>query len=98
MAKTILIKPVISEKADALAEKSNRYTFYVNPSANKLEIKRAVKDMFGVEAIAVNTSILPRKSRSRFTKAGFVQGATKLRKKAVVTLAEGEEIDFYDNL
>jgi len=98
MAKTVLIKQVISEKSDKLAESSNRYTFYVHKDANKIEIKNAVKNMFGVDVIKVNTSILPRKFRSRFTKAGALTGTTALRKKAIVTLAEGDEIDFYDNI
>ena len=98
MAKTVLIKPVISEKADKMAESANRYTFYVHTDSNKIEIKKAVEAMFGVDVKAVNTSFLPRKFKSRFTKAGALTGTTALKKKAIITLAEGEEIDFYDNI
>jgi large subunit ribosomal protein L23 len=91
----VLIKPILSEKANKQAEKDNRYAFVVDRKANKLEIKRAVKEFYGVEVAAVNTSVLPGKTKSKFTKAGYIVGRKPAKKKAVVTLAEGETIDLY---
>jgi large subunit ribosomal protein L23 len=91
----VLIKPILSEKANKQAEKDNRYAFVVDRKANKLEIKRAVKEFYGVEVAAVNTSVIPGKTKSKFTKAGYITGRKPAKKKAVVTLAEGETIDLY---
>jgi large subunit ribosomal protein L23 len=91
----VLIKPILSEKANKQAEKDNRYAFVVDRKANKLEIKRAVKEFYGVEVAAVNTSVLPGKTKAKFTKAGYIVGRKPAKKKAVVTLAEGETIDLY---
>ena len=92
----ILIKPLISEKAMFQMENLEKYSFVVNPKANKIQIKNAVEDMYGVTVEAVNTSILPRKTRSRFTRAGVLKGKTKLVKKAIISLAEGDKIDFFE--
>jgi large subunit ribosomal protein L23 len=91
----VLIKPILSEKANKQAEKENRYAFVVDKKANKLEIKRAVKEFYGVEVADVNTSIIPGKTKAKFTKAGYIVGRKPAKKKAVVTLAEGETIDLY---
>jgi large subunit ribosomal protein L23 len=91
----VLVKPILSEKANKQAEKENRYAFVVDRKANKLEIKRAVKEFYGVEVAAVNTSVIPGKTKSKFTKAGYITGRKPAKKKAVVTLAEGEVIDLY---
>ncbi len=91
----VLIKPILSEKANKQAEKENRYAFVVDKKANKLEIKRAVKEFYGVDVAAVNTSIIPGKTKSKFTKAGYISGRKPAKKKAVVTLAEGDVIDLY---
>lgn len=96
MAKQIIFKPFITEKAEKNTEKLNQYTFLVNRNANKLEIKQAVEEMFGVQVESVNTCIMPAKSKSRFTKAGFVKGKTNVRKKAIVTVAQDDMIDFYE--
>lgn len=95
MAKQILVRPVITEKSDALAEKSQRYTFVVNKDANKIEIQKAVAEIYNVEVLAVNTMIMPSKTKSRNTRRGAIQGRVSPYKKAVVTLAEGETINFY---
>lgn len=96
MAKDIIIKPVISEKADQLAAKSRKYTFIVDKSANRLQIKEALKVMFPEVTISdVNTSIQPGKAKTRNTKSGVLKGFTSPTKKAVVTLAEGDELDIY---
>lgn len=94
----ILIKPVITEKMTDLGEKLNRYGFIVDKKANKIQIKQAVEDFYGVDVVAVNTMNYSGKEKSRFTKGGAITGRTNAFKKAIVTLAEGETIDFYSNI
>ncbi len=94
----ILIKPVLTEKANAQQEKLRRYAFKVAKKANKLEIKKAVEDLYGVSVEDVNTVIVPGKNKTRFTKAGFIKGVKPGYKKAYVTVAEGESIDLYSNI
>ncbi|MGX5819386.1 50S ribosomal protein L23 [Chitinophaga lutea] len=94
----VLIKPVISEKVNKATEKFNRFYFIVDKKANKLEIKKAVEDFYGVSVAEVNTMVMPGKNKTRFTKAGFISGRKPSFKKAVVTLAEGETIDLYANI
>ena len=91
----VLIKPILSEKANKQAEKQNRYAFVVDKKANKLEIKKAVEAFYGVQVADVNTSILPGKTKAKFTKAGYIVGRKPAKKKAIVTVAEGETIDLY---
>ena len=94
----ILVKPVLTEKANNQQEKLRRYTFKVNRKANKLEIKKAVEEFYGVSVIDVNTVVVPGKNKTRFTKAGFIKGVKPAYKKAYVTVAEGETIDLYSNI
>ncbi|MCM1035068.1 MAG: 50S ribosomal protein L23 [Paludibacter sp.] len=94
----IIIKPIVTEKMTVLGEKLNRYGFQVQKTANKIEIKKAVEDMYNVTVVAVNTSIVAPKMKTRYTKSGLIQGKTNAYKKAVVTLKEGETIDFYSNI
>jgi large subunit ribosomal protein L23 len=94
----IIQKPVITEKMTALGEKLNRYGFIVDKRANKLQIKQAVEELYGVEVAAVNTMNYDGKRKSRFTKTGVIAGKTNAFKKAVVTIAEGETIDFFSNI
>jgi large subunit ribosomal protein L23 len=94
----ILNKPIITEKMTDMGEKLNRYGFMVHKDANKVEIKKAVEELYGVEVVAVNTINYAAKSKSRFTKTGLINGKTKATKKAIITLAEGETIDFYSNI
>lgn len=94
----IIIKPIITEKMTALGEKMGRYGFVVDKRANKLQIKKAVKDLYGVEVEEVNTMTYAGKSKSRFTKSGVLTGKTNSYKKAIVTVAKGETIDFYSNI
>ncbi len=94
----VLVKPVLSEKANAQQDKLRRYAFRVSKQANKLEIKKAVEEFYGVTVINVNTSVLPAKSKTRSTKAGYIQGRKAGFKKALVTVAEGENIDLYGNI
>jgi large subunit ribosomal protein L23 len=94
----ILRKPILTEKASALTEKSNRFTFRVDHKANKLQIKQVIEKMYGVSVLAVNTMVVDGKVKSRNTKAGLVTGRSPKYKKAVVTLKDGETIDYYANV
>ena len=94
----IIIKPVITEKMTEMGEDLNRYGFIVNRKANKLQIKKAVEDLYGVEVVAVNTMTYRGKTKSRYTKTGIISGKTASYKKAIITVAEGETIDFYSNI
>lgn len=93
-----LIKPVISEKMSALSDKLNNYAFVVDRKANKIEIAKAVEDMYGVTVNDVRTLNVPAKKKSRFTKSGLVTGRKSGYKKAIVTITEGQEIDFYSEI
>lgn len=95
---SIIVKPIITEKMTAAGEKFNRYGFVVARKANKIEIKNAVEKMYGVTVETVNTQNYIGKIKSRNTKAGVVTGLVNRHKKAVVTLKEGETIDFYSNI
>jgi large subunit ribosomal protein L23 len=95
---SILIKPIITEKATSDSELFNRYAFVVNKKANKLEIKGAVEAAYGVSILSVKTLNYPIKRNTKFTKKGLVTGIKSGYKKAIIKLAEGESIDFYNNL
>ena len=94
----IIIKPIVTEKMTQISEKFNRVGFQVAHSANKIEIKKAVEEMYNVTVISVNTSNYHGKKKSRYTKAGIINGMTATYKKAIVTLKEGDTIDFYGNI
>lgn len=96
--KQVLIKPVITEKSTALQEDIQQYVFVVNKKANKLEIQKAIEEMYGVTVESVNTSIVRGKDKMRFTKSGVIDGRTSAYKKAFVKLVDGDEIDFYANI
>tara|TARA_B110001450_G_C17479769_1_gene423728 strand:+ start:460 stop:750 length:291 start_codon:yes stop_codon:yes gene_type:complete len=95
---SILIKPIITEKATNDSELYNRYTFVVDNNANKLEIKNAVEKAYGVSISSVRTLNYPIQRNTKFTKKGLVTGIKSGYKKAIVQLADGESIDFYNNL
>jgi len=94
----ILIKPLITEKMTIQGEKLNRYGFVVDRNANKVEIKKAVEQMYGVTVTDVNTVNYHGKRKSRFTKTGILTGRANHYKKAIVTLAGDDKIDFYSNI
>jgi large subunit ribosomal protein L23 len=94
----ILLKPVVSEKMTNLSEDLNRYGFVVSVTANKIEIKKAVEEAYGVSVESVNTMNYAGKSKSRNTKAGLIKGKTNKFKKAIITVADGDVIDFYSNI
>ena len=94
----ILIKPIITEKMTAQAEKLNRYGFVVAKEANKLEIKAAVEKMYSVKVDSVNTQQYVGKMKTRNTTRGVAVGRVNRSKKAIVTLKQGETIDFYASI
>ena len=94
----ILRKPLLTEKVAQLTEKLNRYAFIVDPRANKIQIKAAIEKMYGVNITDVNTMRYVGKLKSRNTKAGAVSGRAAAYKKAIITLKDGEVIDFYSNI
>jgi large subunit ribosomal protein L23 len=94
----IIIKPIITEKMTDKSDKLNQFGFIVDNRANKLQIKSEVEDLYGVEVLSVNTMNYSGKTKSRNTKTGIISGKTKAFKKAIVTLAEGESIDFFSNI
>jgi len=95
----IIIKPIVTEKLTAITNKRpNRFGFRVSPDANKLEIKQAVEAMYNVVVMDVNTMKYRGKLKSRYTKSGVISGRQAAYKKAIVTLKEGEVIDFFSNI
>lgn len=98
MAKKVLIKPMITEKASALTDNQNKYTFKVDKKANKVEIKKAIEVAYNVAVEDVNTMIMPSKAKVRNTKKGVQRGRKSSFKKAIVKLAFGDEIDLYGDI
>ncbi|MCQ2199181.1 MAG: 50S ribosomal protein L23 [Paludibacteraceae bacterium] len=94
----IILKPIVTEKVTDLQDKFNRYGFRVVSSATKAQIKAAVEDTYNVKVLSVNTMRVDGKNKSRYTKAGVISGKMESYKKALVTLKEGESIDFYSNI
>ena len=94
----ILIKPVITEKMTEQSETFNRFAFVVDRYANKIEIKKAVEETYDVTVESVRTMVCIGKKRTRGTKSGVISGRTKTYKKAIVSLSEGDTIDFYSNI
>jgi len=96
MAKnSILIKPIITEKPERLTEDRGQYSFLVDKSSNKIEIRKAVEKMYSVNVTSVNTLTMPGKAKSRNTRSGVVRGRSSSFKKAIITVADGEDIDFF---
>ena len=94
----IIVKPLVTEKMTKMSEKSNRFGFIVRPDANKLEIKSAIEAMYNVTVVDVNTMVYSGKNKTRYTKSGILKGRTNTFKKAIVTLKEGDTINFYSNI
>ena len=94
-----ILKPLVTEKMNQITEKkSNRYGFIVRPEADKIEIKKEVEKLYNVTVKDVNTMRYAGKRSSRYTRAGLIRGQKNAYKKAIVTLNEGETIDFYSNI
>lgn len=108
----ILIRPIVTEKMTKITDQSSeprkkkdgsapvnaKYGFYVDPAANKIQIKKAVEDKFGVTVESVNTVNYAGKIKSRYTKKGLQVSKPSAYKKAFVTLKDGDQIDFYANI
>jgi large subunit ribosomal protein L23 len=94
----VLIKPIVTEKSNKLTDAKQTYAFRVHRKANKLEIKKAIEEFYGVTVTEVNTIVVPGKSKSRFTKSGFISGIKPAYKKAYVKVGENETIDLYANI
>ena len=94
----ITIAPIITEKATQLTDRLNRYTFRVSPEANKHQIKDLVEKLYGVKVVNVNTAVVRGKNKSRWTKSGLLRGKTNRWKKAFITLADDQTIDFFSNI
>ena len=95
---TILKKPLITEKMTEQGENLNKYGFIVDKKANKIQIRNSIEEMYGVTVESVNTMNYLGKQRMRYTQAGIIRGKENDYKKAIVTLAEGDSIDFYSNI
>jgi large subunit ribosomal protein L23 len=94
----ILIRPIVTEKMERLSGKLNQYGFIVDEKANRLEIKKAVEELYGVTVDSINTIRYAGKLKTRYTRSGYLVGRSNSFKKAIVTLKEGEKIDFYSNI
>ena len=94
----VLIKTIVTEKMTNITDQFNRVGFLVRPEANKLVIKKEIEALYNVTVVDVNTMNYAGKNKSRYTKAGLVKGRTNAVKKAIVTLKEGDTIDFYSNI
>ena len=92
------IKPIVTEKANAISEGGNRYTFRVSPDANKHQIKDAIEKFYDVKVTGISTMNYDGKRKQRYTRSGILRGKEAAFKKAVVTVAEGQTIDYYSNL
>lgn len=94
---SVLIKPLVTEKVSAMNE-AGKYGFIVDRKANKVEIKLAVEKMYGVNVEDVNTMNYLGKAKTRYTKKNILKGRRPSYKKAIITVAEGEVIDFYSGI
>ena len=94
-----IIKPLVTEKMTKITEKRpNRFGFIVRPEANKLQIKDEGESLYNFTVVDVNTSVYAGKRSARYTKAGLIRGQKNSYKKAIVTLKDGDSIDFYSNI
>ncbi|WP_026474764.1 50S ribosomal protein L23 [Alkaliflexus imshenetskii] len=95
---SVIVKPIVTEKMNKQGDALNRYGFIVKEDVNKLQIKKAVEEMYNVTVADVNTLRYAGKNKTRYTKSGVISGRTTSYKKALVTLVEGDKIDFYSNI
>jgi len=94
----IIQKPIVTEKMTKKGESLNQYGFVVDKTASKEQVKSAIESFYNVNVVSVNTMICRGKNKVRYTKAGLLKGKTSAFKKAIVTLKEGQNIDFYSNI
>lgn len=95
---SIIHKPIVTEKMTEKGEDLGQYGFVVDKKATKLQIKGAIESLYDVKVESINTMIYGPKTKTRYTKSGVISGKTKAVKKAIVTLKEGDVIDFYSNI
>lgn len=95
---SVLVKPIITEKMTGISEKLNQYGFIVDTKANKVQIKKAVEELYSVNVSDVNTINVKGKKKTRYTKTSFISGKRNNVKKALVSLADGQSIDFFSNI
>ena len=95
---SVVKKPIVTEKMSSIQEKLNKYGFIVDDKSNKVTIRKDIEKMYGVKVEAINTLRTPRKVKQKYTKKGMMTGSTPINKKAIVTLAEGQVIDLYNNI
>ena len=93
----LILKPIVTEKMSTQTERFNRYAFVVSKSANKIDIKRSIENLYEVKVKSVRTMNYYGKTTSRSTKGGVIQGKKNSFKKAIVELVDGNNIDFYSN-
>ena len=93
-----IIRPLVTEKTNRLTDKEQKYGFIVSPRANKVQIKAEIEDLYNVSVTGISTMRYAGKNKSRYTRSGFTKGRTNAYKKAVVTLKDGDTIDFYSNI
>lgn len=91
----IIKKPIVTERLTEEAEKFNRYGFVVDKNANKVEIRKSIEKMYGVNVTSVRTMNYMGKKSQRFTTSGLLSGKKADYKKAIITVADGDSIDFY---
>jgi large subunit ribosomal protein L23 len=94
----VILKPIVTEKMTHQGETLNAYGFIVKKDVNKLQIKKAIEAMYNVAVVEVNTMRYAGKTKTRYTKAGVISGRSTAYKKAIVTLVDGDKIDFYSNI
>lgn len=94
----VILKPIVTEKMTAISEKFNRYAFVVDRRADKIQIKKAIEELYGVKVESVNTLIQRGKDASRYTKSGLIKGRKNSFKKAIVQLKGEHTIDFFSNI
>ena len=93
-----IIKPLGTEKMTGITEKQNKFGSINRQNANEIEVKKEVEALYNVSVVAVNTCNYAGKRKSRYTRAGLIRGQKSAFKKAIVTLKEGDTIDFYSNI
>lgn len=93
-----IVKPLVTEKMNKLAETQKKYGFVVCPNANKIQIKEEIEALYNVTVEGISTMRYAGKSKSRYTRTGLVKGRTNAFKKVIVTLKDGDVIDFYSNI
>ena len=90
-ARQVVLRPVVTEKTLRTSERRNSYTFEVHPKANKVQIRRAIEEIFSVDVVGIRTAVRAGKPR----RVGWSQATTPERKRAIVTIGKGQTIDVY---